>query len=127
MRRKRTLGGLAAAAVLTLVGVLGTAAPASAEYTHCLDVTGGLACWHTYGDWFSVHDAAADGAHVEVRWQSWGRSGTCIASGNGDYQKCDYDLKEGYQIKWYLEIWDGNTYVRGKHRTDCTDDVSVCI
>jgi hypothetical protein len=128
MRKRRTLGGLAAAAVLAMVGVFGTATTASAEYSRCAEIAGGEACWHSYDDWFAVWDTAADGAHVEVRWATWNRSGTCIASGSGDYQQCDYDLPEGYQLQWALEIWDGSKFVRGTgYMTDCTSDSNVCM
>ncbi|MFE1453037.1 hypothetical protein [Streptomyces olivaceoviridis] len=125
MRARSVLTGLAATC-LTLTGVLGVAGTASADDGECEEIKGGYACWYHYGDIFSVLDTEPDGAHAEVTWQTWGRSGTCKSIGYGNYNECNYDLPEGKTLSWAISIWDGNLFVR-KSPTYITCTSEACI
>ncbi|MCX5109720.1 hypothetical protein OOK13_14455 [Streptomyces sp. NBC_00378] len=120
--RKRLGGAVVGAALMTMIGLSGTA---HADDGECLSATGGKVCFYHYGDYFTVYDTAKDSAHPEAPW--WlqgGRMDTCKnLEGYQSQVTCNYDFPEHQLIAFNLQIWDGNKMLRNtpSHRT-CTSE-----
>jgi len=102
------------AAGVTALGVLATAAPATAatgpggsDFTAmrgtCAELTNAIGCFESVGDHVYVHDDAADGWKPSVQWVTdYGREGQCTWSGNSYWTDCNYNMREDSYITFRL-------------------------
>jgi hypothetical protein len=113
MRRVKALAaGLGCAALLAPV------APAQADTAGtprkdggCVSITGGRGCFFPDGDIILAEDTASDGWKVSVQWQtSYGRTGTCRFSGDHAQERCNYDMREGHEVKFRVKLTSGNRF-----------------
>ncbi|NEY32707.1 hypothetical protein GTU99_10970 [Streptomyces sp. PRKS01-65] len=111
---KRRVGTLLAATALAFGSVLLGAGAAQAEPpagSPCLAITGATVCFETSGDDFHVADTDADGASARANWWvNYERDTPHCTNSNGanTWHECRYDMREGYQVCWRPEVYDGS-------------------
>jgi hypothetical protein len=112
-----TRRGLAAAG-LSALGLLATAAPAAAatvpttgpdgsDFTTmrgtCVELENAIGCFESVGDHVYVHDDAADGRKPSVQWHTnYGREGQCTWRGTSYWTDCNYNMREDSYITFRL-------------------------
>ncbi|MFE1199698.1 hypothetical protein ACWC4C_05480 [Streptomyces olivaceoviridis] len=130
--------GLALLAVVVLAGVsLGTGTAYANDFAETVtcatvstqDPTDGdklklaaTACFHSYGDYFTLKDENSDGYHAEVWWQTdYGRVGACKnTEGAGKTVTCNYDMKEGHRVGFTAFAVDNGTVIMGGAEKEAT-------
>lgn len=81
------------------------------NYYDAEDVQLGRGCFNNVGDHVFADDTNADGLWVRTEWETnAGKTGECKDDGGaeGDGVDCNYDLPEADQLRFHVEIWDGD-------------------
>lgn len=102
--------GAANAADTTAAGAGGIAPKACYGF---FDDPRGTGCFESNGDKIGVEDTKKDGIGVQVHWETdYGRERVCRDTNSGGGQAfCDYDMKEGREVRITLQFTDNGKVV----------------